>query len=198
MSNIINNPERDEKDLIGRLKKGQEAAYQILVRQYQDKLFYIAYGITLDSEESREIVQEVFIKVFRRIHSFRGDSKLFTWLRRITVNESLNWQRKLKRRFKWHHHSLEKADTYDIVEDRSDMDDPEALYEKKELKKDLEEGLRSLPEDARTVFILKELEGLSYEEIARILKIQKGTVSSRLFYARQRLRGILFDRGTDR
>ena len=198
MSNIINNLERNENDLVARLKKGQEAAYQILVRQYQDKLFYIAYGITLDSEESREIVQEVFIKVFRRIHSFRGDSKLFTWLRRITVNESLNWQRKLKRRFKWHHQSLEKEDTYDIVEDKSDMDDPEALYEKKELKKDLEEGLRSLPEDARTVFILKELEGLSYEEIARILKIQKGTVSSRLFYARQRLRGILFDRGTDR
>ena len=198
MSNIIDSLEKNENELVTRLKKGQDAAYQILVRQYQDKLFYIAYGITLDSEESREIVQEVFIKVFRRIHSFRGDSKLFTWLRRITVNESLNWQRKLKRRFKWHHQSLEKEDTYDIVEDKSDMDDPEALYEKKELKKDLEEGLRSLPEDARTVFILKELEGLSYEEIARILKIQKGTVSSRLFYARQRLRGILFDRGTDR
>ena len=198
MSNIIDSLEKNENELVTRLKKGQDAAYQILVRQYQDKLFYIAYGITLDSEESREIVQEVFIKVFRRIHSFRGDSKLFTWLRRITVNESLNWQRKLKRRFKWHHHSLENGDTYDIVEDKSDMDDPEALYEKKELKKDLEEGLRSLPEDARTVFILKELEGLSYEEIARILKIQKGTVSSRLFYARQRLRGILFDRGTDR
>jgi RNA polymerase sigma-70 factor (ECF subfamily) len=69
------------------------------------------------------------------------------------------------------------------------------LYEKKELKKDLEDGLRSLPEDARTVFILKELEGLSYEEIARILNIQKGTVSSRLFYARQKLRNILFGQG---
>lgn len=195
MSNITNNLERKEKDLVVRLKKGQEAAYQMLVRQYQDKLFYIAYGITLDSEESREIVQEVFIKVFRRINSFRGDSKLFTWLRRITVNESLNWQRKLKRRFKWHHQSLEKEDTYDIVEDKSDMDTPQSLYEKKELKKDIENGLRSLPEDARTVFILKELEGLSYDEIARMLKIQKGTVSSRLFYARQKLRGILFDRG---
>ena len=198
MSNITNNTERNEQDLVARLKKGQEAAYQMLVRQYQNKLFYIAYGITLDSEESREIVQEVFIKVFRRISSFRGDSKLFTWLRRITVNESLNWQRKLKRRFKWQHQSLEKEDTYDIVEDKPDMDNPESLYEKKELKKDLEDGLRSLPEDARTVFILKELEGLSYEEIARILKIQKGTVSSRLFYARQRLRDILFDGEKDR
>jgi len=198
VSNITNNPEWNEEDLVTRLKKGQEAAYQILVRQYQDKLFYIAYGITLDSEESREIVQEVFIKVFRRINSFRGDSKLFTWLRRITVNESLNWQRKWKRRFRWHHQSLEKEDTYGIVEDKSDMDNPESLYEKKELKKDLQDGLRSLPEDARTVFILKELEGLSYEEIARLLKIQKGTVSSRLFYARQKLKGRLFDREKDR
>lgn len=198
MSNNINNLEQNEKDLVVRLKKGQEAAYQMLIRQYQAKLLYIAYGITLDSEESREIVQEVFIKVFKSIHSFRGDSKLFTWLRRITVNESLNWQRKLKRRFKWHHQSLEKEDTYDIVEDKSDMANPELLVEKKELKKDLEAGLKSLPEDARTVFILKEVEGLSYEEIARILDIQKGTVSSRLFYARQKLRSILFDRGTDR
>ena len=198
MSNIINTAERNEKDLIARLKKGQEAAYQMLMRQYQEKLYYIAYGITLDSEESREIVQEVFIKVFRRIHSFREESKLFTWLRKITVNESLNWQRKLKRRFKWHHQSLEKEDTYDIVENKSDMDTPQSLYEKEELKKDLEDGLKSLPEDARTVFILKELEGLSYEEIARILNINKGTVSSRLFYARQRLRDLLFDRGKER
>jgi RNA polymerase sigma-70 factor (ECF subfamily) len=164
------------------------------VRQYQDKLFHIAYGLTLDAEEGREIVQEVFLNVFSNIHTFREEATLYTWLRRITINQCLNWRRKWKRRFKQHHRSLEKEDTYAMVERKTDKDNPETLYERKDLKRALNQALKSLPQDARTAFVLKEVEGLSYDEIAGILKIKKGTVSSRIYYARQRLKGLLFER----
>lgn len=151
----------------------------------------MAMGITLDREESQDIVQDVFLKVYRRIHSFEGKSSLYTWLRRITVNESLNWRRKWKRRFRWRHQSLETEDKGNRVQLEADEIGPEGLYRKKELEKLIHQGLNRLPEDARAVLILKEVEGLSYNEIARHLKIKKGTVSSRIFYAREKLREYL-------
>ncbi|MFC1532061.1 RNA polymerase sigma factor [Thermodesulfobacteriota bacterium] len=191
MSNIINTPLLDENELVSGLKKGQEEAYRILVRRYQARLFNIAYGITLDREESAEIVQEVFLKVYSGIHSFEGKSKLYTWLRRIAVNQSLNWHRRWKRRFRIRHQPLENEDTDTRMAPGTDEYGPESLYRKKELEKILNEELNRLPEEARSVFILKELEGLSYDEIAKLLKIKKGTVSSRIFYARQKLRKSL-------
>lgn len=184
-------PERDEKELVLGLKRGEEDAYRVLVRQYQERLFRIAYRITLDREESLEIVQDVFLKVYTHIHTFKGDSTLYFWLKRITINQCLNWIRRWKRRFRWQHQPLGGEGREPHKEPGTDVNNPEAVYEKKELKKILTEGLRDLPEDARTVFILKELEGLSYDEIAALLKIKKGTVSSRLFYARQRLKRSL-------
>lgn len=191
MSNIINTSGWDEKELLGRLKEKQEAAYVILVRQFQEKLYRIAYGITQDKEESADIVQDVFLIAYKRIHTFRGEASLYTWLRRITVNQSLNWQRRWRRRFKWRHQSLEKEEIYDIVNEDENPVGPEAAYLKAEFKALLDRGLKQLPEDARAVFVLKEGEGLSYEEIAEVLNLKRGTVSSRLFYARQKLKNIL-------
>ncbi|MCP4664759.1 MAG: sigma-70 family RNA polymerase sigma factor [Deltaproteobacteria bacterium] len=173
------------------LKQGHEEAFRVLVRRYQKKLFGIAYGITLDREESLEIVQEVFLKVFQKIHSFRGESSLSTWLHRITVNHCLNWQRRWKRRLKWRHQPLEREDGADYPELGSDEESPHSLYQGKEVERIFKEKLSGLPEEARTVFVLKELEGLSYDEIAKTLKIKRGTVSSRLFYARKRLKESL-------
>lgn len=191
VSNNINSHAWDEKEFILRLKKGQQEAYRLLIRQYQSKLLHIAYGIILDREESLDIVQDVFLKVYSRIHSFEGKSTLYTWLRRITVNESLNWRRKWKRRFRWHHQPLEDKDGGSSVELGTEAVGPETLYKKKELEKIIHQGLNKLPEDARAVLILKEVEGLSYDEIARHLGIKKGTVSSRIFYAREKLKEYL-------
>lgn len=179
---------QDEKSLVSRLKQGQEAAYRILIRNYQGQLFSIAYGITMDREESLDIVQEVFLKVHQNIKNFRGDSGLSTWLHRITVNQSLNLQRKWKRRLKWRHQPLEKDEGGDYPELRDSQENPETLYHKGELEKALQEGLNELPETSRTVFVLREIEGLSYDEIAEVLNIKKGTVKSRLFLARQKLK----------
>ena len=145
----------------------------------------------MDREESQDILQEVFLKVCSNIRGFKGKSSLFTWLRRITVNESLNWRRRAKRRFRWKHQPLETDGAEGIPELKNEDYGPEAMYQKKELEKSLHKGLNSLSEEARTIFALRELEGLSYDEIAAQLNISKGTVSSRLFNARQRLKEYL-------
>lgn len=191
VSNKINTDHYDETRLISRLRKGDEDAFRVLMQQYERRLFSIAYSITLEREESLDIVQEVFMKVFQNIHAFKEKSKLSTWLRRITVNECLNWQRRWKRRFRWHHQPLEKDDAGDYPELGTDTYHPETLYQEKELEKIIWEKLGKLPEEARAVFVLKEMEGLSYDEIAKTLKIKRGTVSSRLFYARKKLKELL-------
>ncbi len=191
VSNDVDTNGWDEAGLVSSLKERQDEAFRILVRQYQGRLFSIAYGITLDREESLDIVQEVFLRVFKKIHTFREDSRLSTWLHRITVNQCLNLKRRWRRRFKWRHQTIGSSKTADHLELGTDDYYPEALYQKKELEGILWKTLRQLPEQARAAFVLKELEGLSYDEIAKILKIKKGTVSSRLFYARKRLRKLL-------
>lgn len=191
MSKTVNTDIWDDDRLVPALKEGRQEAYRVLVRQYQRRLFAIAYGITLDPEDSAEIVQDVFLKVYQRIHTFEGKSQLFTWLRRITVNQSLNWKRRWLRRFKWHHQPLEEDDGYGRGNIPSGSDTPEEEYLRQENSAILDKGLKTLPEDARAVFVLKEIEGLSYDEIATVLGIKKGTVSSRIFYARKKLRANL-------
>ena len=190
MSNNINKADIDDSRLVIDLKDGNERAYRQLVGKYQAKLRNVAYGITLDVEESADIIQDVFLKAYMGIGKFKGESSLYTWLRRITINESLNWVRKWKRRFKWQHQSLDQEDgsSLDIESDKAG---PEDKVSNNQVAGILKEALDKLPEKARAVLILKEVEGLSYEEIGDLLGISKGTVSSRIFYAREKLRGYL-------
>ncbi|SMC54955.1 RNA polymerase, sigma-24 subunit, RpoE [Desulfocicer vacuolatum DSM 3385] len=174
--------------MIKRLQQGQEAAFQILVKQYQSRLMAIAWGITLDHEESLEIVQDVFFNVYRNINEFRGDAGLMTWMRKITVNLCLNWKRRWKRRFKWHHVSLDSGDTLSSKEENAS---PESHYLNLEMEKNIMAHVARLPEKIRTVFILKTVEDMSYEAIAQMLNIKPGTVSSRLYHARKSLAGAL-------
>ena len=190
MSNNTNSADIDESRLVTDLKKGNERAYRQLVGKYQAKLRNVAYGITLDVEESADIIQDVFLKAYMGIDKFKGESSLYTWLRRITINESLNWVRKWKRRFKWQHQSLDREDGSSL-DLESDEAGPENVMSSKQVAGILKEGLDKLPEKARAVLVLKEVEGLSYEEIGDALGINKGTVSSRIFYAREKLREYL-------
>jgi len=111
----------DEADLVRRLRQGQEWAYNTLIYAYQDRLLKIAYGITLDHEESREIVQDVFVSAITKISKFRGEHGLGPWLRRITINNCLNWKKKWKRRFRWHHTSLEPDTEFLVYDSRADL-----------------------------------------------------------------------------
>ncbi|MBI9089638.1 MAG: sigma-70 family RNA polymerase sigma factor [Desulfobacterium sp.] len=177
--------ELDEKELIKGLKQGQERAFSRLVHRYRDRLTRVAYGIVLEQEESLEIVQDVFVSVYKNIDSFRGESGLSTWLVRITINLSLNWKRRWKRRFRWGHHSLDSQAFVKATEKR--VETPEAQYRGKELEARTMDAVAKLPEKTRAVFVLNTLEGLSYGEIAQALDIKIGTVKSRLFQARKSL-----------
>ena len=175
----------DEKDLIRRLKQGQQWSCNVLVDLYQERLLKLAWGITLDKEESREIVQDVFFTAIKKIDTFRGESGLWTWLRKMTVNACLNWKRKWKRRFRWHHTPIETQAIIPARGIETQEDTPETLLQEKQEQKAVADAVARLPEDVRTAFVLCTFEGLSYQEIAQVLGIKKGTVSSRVFRARQ-------------
>ena len=191
MSDEVDKHLGDESTLVSLLKQGQEDVFRVLVRRYETRVFSIAYGITLDRAESLDIVQEVFLKVYQNIHTFREESRLSTWLHRITVNLCLNWKKRWKRRFRWHHQPLERDQSGNDLKSGTEAHYPDALYEKKEFQKIFWDRLNELPEKTRAVFVLKEVEGLSYDEIAKTLGVRTGTVSSRLFYARKRLKESL-------
>nr|WP_319395990.1 sigma-70 family RNA polymerase sigma factor [uncultured Desulfobacter sp.] len=175
----------DEKDLIHRLKQGQQWSRTVLVDLYQERLLKLAWGITLDREESMEIVQDVFFTAIKKIDTFRGESGLWTWLRKMTINACLNWKRKWKRRFRWHHTPLDTQIMIAAQNNEGQENTPESLLQEKQNKTAVADAVARLPEDVRTAFVLCAFEGLSYQEIAQILKIKKGTVSSRVFRARQ-------------
>jgi RNA polymerase sigma-70 factor, ECF subfamily len=190
VSNKPNTADVDENRLLIDLKNQDEKAYRKLVSLFQAKLKNVAYGITLDAEESTDIVQDVFLKAYMGIDKFKGESSLYTWLRRITINESLNWVRKWKRRFRWQHQSIDQEDGSgpELISNEAG---PEKSVSNRQVSGLLKKGLDSLPEKARAILILKEVEGLSYDEIGDLMGINKGTVSSRIFYAREKLRESL-------
>ena len=125
----------DEQNLVERLKKGQQWAFNVLVNKYQGRLLKIAYGITLDREDSREVVQDVFISVFKNIQTFRQDASLATWLRKITINQCLNWKRKWKRRFKWSHQSIESENDKTLFKENKKKMTRKCYTEENSLKK---------------------------------------------------------------
>ena len=194
MSKTIQNRIVHDEELLLRLQRGDEWAFQLLVRRFRKKIFSIAFGITLDVEESQDIVQEVFLQAYRSIVTFRGDSSLATWLHRITVNRCLNWKRRWARRLKWMHVSIDDAEEYPVTELESDQPTPESRVANAQVRQQIDNALKMLPDQARTVFVLRELEGLSYEEIADTTGTKLGTVRSRLFHARKRLKEILQQR----
>ncbi len=183
----------DESQLVDRLRDGEEAAFAMLVRRFQARLYGLAYAMTLDREESRDIVQEVFLKAFRNIDTFKGESKLSTWLHRITVNQCLNWKRRWFQRRREYRRPLAEESEDPSAVTLPDEHTPETRLREEQLRQHYMEALQALPDKARAVYVLKELEGLSYDEIAVTLRLSRGTVSSRLHYARKRLQSALRD-----
>lgn len=187
--------EPDDQELVARLKKGQ--ACHILVRRYEKRLLKLAYGITLDMEDSREVVQDVFFKAYTHIHDLREAASLGGWLRKMTVNACLNWKRKWARRFRWHHRTMESENDPGLYQGAMPSTDPEQRLREKETETRLMAAVAGLPEKQRAVFALNAFEGMSYEEIAGVLGIRKGTVSSRLFHARKRVLAKLDETGPE-
>ena len=183
-----------EAALIQRCAARDEDACAELVSEHQRMVYQLSLNLLGDHNEALDLSQEVFLRVFRTIHSFRGHSQLRTWIYRIVVNQARNRQRWWRRRHRAQQVSLDEhiRDHGDLPE-RSDGESPDRLLGRKELADRIRTALERLPFDQKTALVLREIDGLSYEEIGFSLGIAVGTVKSRLARAREALRAQLRD-----
>jgi len=171
-----------DEELVRLSQQGDLEAFGRLVERYQKKVTAVAYGLIHDAEEAQDLAQESFIRAYNAIKTFRGTARFYTWIYRITVNLCMDHFRK---------QAIEKVQVSAEPADDPDPPTPDTVATRRETCLAVREAIKSLPYDQRTVIILREIEGLSYKEIARVVGISIGTVMSRLFYARRRLRELL-------
>lgn len=179
---------RDE-DLVSRWQGGERAVFRTLFERYRRRVYTLAYGIVGDREGAEDLTQDVFLKVFEKLGGFRSEARFFTWLYRLTVNACLAHNRKRKRRLDRIRAVAPEADGLFSRE----TPDPGALLLRREVATRISLALQALSPKMRVVVVLKDQQGLSYEEIAAILKCSKGTVGSRLNRARTVLQKRLKD-----
>lgn len=190
----MNTAEAD-RELVERVKAGDKRAFDVLVRKYQHKLVKLIMRYVNDPADAMDIAQEAFIKAYRAMPNFRGESSFYTWLYRIGVNTAKNYVVAQGRRPPDSDIDAEDAERYDIESRLKDQDTPEGMAQRDEMERTVLEAIEALPEDLRTAITLREIEGLSYEEIAQAMDCPVGTVRSRIFRAREaidkRLRPLL-------
>jgi RNA polymerase sigma-70 factor (ECF subfamily) len=187
-------PPPDDRALVERAQRGEEAAFRMLVERYQRRVVSHALSMVKDPDEAMDIAQETFVRVHRYLPSFKGDSSFFTWTWRIATNLCLDAARKKGRgeRLGITSHGDEEDARDAEIEAAMDpvsaaLAGPGRRAENRELADKLQEALATLSENHRTILLLRELEGLSYEELSQTLGIRKGTVMSRLFHARLKM-----------
>lgn len=192
-----------DQQLVARARQGDKNAFGLLVSKYQRKVQRLLSRLVRDPAEVEDLTQETFIKAYRALDSFRGDSAFYTWLYRIAINTAKNHLMASNRRpaVSATVHETEEGETWDELDTLSDSETPENLLLTQEIAQTVEEAIQSLPEELRIAITLRELEGLSYEEIAQVMGCPIGTVRSRIFRAREaiahRLRPLL-DTAPDR
>ncbi|MES2264224.1 MAG: RNA polymerase sigma factor RpoE [Pseudomonadota bacterium] len=172
--------------LVERVQGGDRQAFDLLVAKYQRRLMRLIARIVHDQSEAEDVVQETFIKAYRALRHFRGDSAFYTWLYRIGINTAKNFLTNQHRRAPTSTDAdAEQAETYDGGEHLRDINTPESVLASKQIMQTLNAAMEALPVDLRTAIVLREIEGLSYEEIAEIMACPIGTVRSRIFRARE-------------
>ncbi len=183
---------KDEGNLVAEAKAGNYAAFEELVNRYEKKIYRLGLNITGNPEDAEDVLQESFLKAFEHLPEFRQDSRFYTWLVRIAVNEGLMKLRKRRGDKTVPLGEVEDEDGEVMPRDYADWKpNPEQLLAQSELEKILREAAVSLPPAFRSVFFLRDVEGLSTEETAELLNLSVGAVKARLFRARMRLRDEL-------
>jgi len=186
-----------DAEAVDRARKGDHEAFRVLVERYQTRIFRLASRILRDEELARDAVQEIFIKVYGALRKFEGRSGFYTWLYRLAYNQCLDMRRRDRfgKRVQLSEESaLEdaaNADAAGFESLQSEVAGPGVEYERGELRQILSDAISTLPDDARDTLVLRDVDGLSYAEIAEVLDIPKGTVMSRLYYARRKLQETL-------
>lgn len=174
-----------DKRLVERVKAGDKHAFDMLVRKYQHKVVKLVSRYVNDNSEAYDVAQEAFIKAYRAMPSFRGDSAFYTWLYRIAINTAKNYIVSRNRHPVSNESEIGDGENFEVGARMPDHDSPEGLILTEEIRLTVVRAIEGLPPDLRTAIILRELEGLSYEQIAQSMDCPVGTVRSRLFRARE-------------
>jgi RNA polymerase sigma-70 factor, ECF subfamily len=186
----------DDLTLVKRVRSGDQRAFRTLVERYQRKVYAVALGMLKDKEEAMDVSQEAFVKVYKYLDHFKGDSSFYTWLYRITTNICIDV---LRKRGGSRGEDVEFDES--LAMDTSEAQigalgtrlgtNPQKSALRRELAEKIQEALEQVPEKHRAILLLREVEGMSYEDLSRTLEIPKGTVMSRLFHARAKVQKIL-------
>ena len=189
--------EHEETDVISRCQRGDQEALKEIFDKYHKKVYSIAYGVVRQREEALDIVQEVFIKLFRSIKDFKGRSQFYTYLYRMVMNTAIDHTRKAGKQFV---SSLDEEGSFEpAVEPEKG---PEKILLQKELEEKVKLAMNELPAEQRAAIVFRDVEGLSYQEMAEAMGCSMGTVMSRLHYGRRKMQELLKDyvklRGQDR
>lgn len=179
--------ERDvDADLVDRVQRGDKRAFDLLVLKYQRRIMRLLARMVRDAGEVEDVAQETFIKAYRALPQFRGDSAFYTWLYRIAINTARNWQVSSNRRPSLiNSYEGEEGETFNPIDNLTDIDTPESEMVSRQVVEAVNTAISALPEELRTAIVLREIEGMSYEDIAETMGCPIGTVRSRIFRARE-------------
>lgn len=190
MADVVTNtdvppPQELDLELVRRVQRGDSAAFDLLVRKYQHRIVALIGRYIHDWSECQDVAQDTFLRAYRAIGNFRGDAQFYTWLHRIAVNTAKNHLVAHKRRPPTDDVDAGDAEQYDSGSRLRDTDTPERELMRQELERTVMKAVEALPEELRTAITLREVEGMSYEEIAQKMDCPIGTVRSRIFRARE-------------
>lgn len=174
-----------DKALVQRVKQGDRSAFDLLVAKYQHKILNLIMRYVKDPSEAMDVAQEAFIKAYRAVPSFRGDSAFYTWIYRIAINTAKNHLVAARRRPASLDFDLSDSEAFEPFAALRDIDSPEHLALTDEIGEVINQAVEDLPDELRTAILLREIEGMSYEEIAQTMDCPVGTVRSRIFRARE-------------
>ena len=185
----------DDQTLILQCRAGDQAAFGVLVKRYQQKAYGIALSMLRDADDAMDVTQEAFIKVHRYLDNFKGSSSFYTWLYRITVNLCIDHIRKNKKAPTVEYEDAmdhDEAQGGELLPSTMDMD-PGRNLDRRELREMIDRALETLSPTHRAVILMREVEGLSYREMAEVMEVSMGTIMSRLFHARRRMQVALLE-----
>jgi|TARA_Y100001951_G_scaffold15964_2_gene11072 RNA polymerase sigma-70 factor (ECF subfamily) len=182
---FMSQPKNTDQQLVERVKKGDKRAFDMLVLKYQHKIFGLISRYVKDSDEVQDVAQEAFVKAYRALPKFRGDSAFYTWLYRIAINTAKNYLVARNRRPPGSDVDVSDAEYFDGPSALKDIESPENQLYGQELQAVVQDAIKLLPEDLRSALTLREFDGLSYEDIAAVMDCPVGTVRSRIFRARE-------------
>ncbi len=179
--------ERDvDAELVVRVQRGDKRAFDLLVLKYQRKIMRLLARMIRDPGEVEDVAQEAFIKAYRALPQFRGDSAFYTWLYRIAINTARNWQSaSMRRPVTLNAVETDDGETFSQIDNLTDNSTPESMVASREIVETVNAAMNELPEELRTAIVLREIEGMSYEDIAQSMGCPIGTVRSRIFRARE-------------